>query len=173
MAIHTDSGGLKFAPTSGETIRAYAELVDLVPDYHDIIFKFENMKEREELKFQGLVLNSIEEYFNNQVAISAISLDRLIQNKIDPNNAFGQAGKLVSVPDWKIGITMFEKDRNVVAISSRTADSEKFNLSELMQTMGGGGHPAASGANVKMPLAEAKKMVLEKIAELFPDLGKQ
>ena len=172
MSIYTDSGGLKFAPTDSVTIREYSELVEIVPDFTEIIFKFENMKDREELKFQGLVLNSIEEYFQNNVALVAISLDRLIQNKINPKNAFGQASKLVSVPDWKLGITMFEKEKNFVVVSARTADEEKYNVSELMQTVGGGGHPAAAGANLKMPLIDAKKLLLEKIAELFPDLGK-
>ncbi len=172
LSIHTDSGGLKYAPTSSETVRDYAELIEIVPDYHDIIFKYENMKDKEELKFQGLVLNSIEEYFNGNVAIVAISLDKLIQNKINPNNAYGQANKLISVPEWKIGISMFEKDRNVVSISCRTADSDTYDVAVLCQSLGGGGHKAAAGANLRMPLLDAKKLVLDKIAELFPDLGK-
>lgn len=172
LSIHTDSGGLKFAPTSAETIRAYAELVDIVPDYHDIIFKYENMKERDELKFQGLVLNSIEEYFNNQVALVAISYDKLIQNKIDPQNAYGQANRLISVPDWKVGITMFEREKNVIVLSSRTANSDLYDLAVFTQSIGGGGHKAAAGATLKMSLPDAKKLVLDKLAELFPELGK-
>ena len=172
MSIHTDSGGLKYAPTSSETLRDYADLVDIVPDYHDVIFKYENMKDREELKFQGLVLNSIEEYFSNQVALVAISLDKLLQNKINPQNAYGQANRLISVPDWKIGITLFEKEKNVIAISCRTADSENFDLSVFTQAIGGGGHKAAAGATLKMSLPDAKKLLLDKITELFPDLGK-
>jgi len=172
LSIHTDSGGLKYAPTSSETLRDYAELVEIVPDYHDIIFKYENMKERDELKFQGLVLNSIEEYFSNQVALVAISYDKLIQNKLDPQNAYGQANRLVSVPDWKVGVTMFEREKNVIVLSSRTANSDIYDLSIFAQSIGGGGHKAAAGATLKMPLADAKKMVLDKLAELFPDLGK-
>lgn len=173
LSIHTDSGGLKYAPTTSETLRDYAELIDIVPDYHDIIFKYENMKERDELKFQGLVLNSIEEYFSNQVALVAISYDKLIQNKLDPQNAYGQANRLVSVPDWKVGVTMFEREKNVIVLSSRTANSDIYDLSVFAQSIGGGGHKAAAGATLKMPLADAKKLVLDKLAELFPDLGKQ
>ncbi len=172
MSIFTDSGGLKFAPTSSDTIREFAELVEIVPDYHEIIFKYENMKEREELKFQGLVLNSIEEYFDHKVALVAISLDKLHQNKINPQNAYGQANRLVSVPDWKVGISMFEREKNVVVISCRTANSDHYDLSVFTQSIGGGGHAAAAGATLKMPLNDAKRLVLDKLAELFPDLGK-
>ncbi len=173
MAIFTDSGGLKYAPTDFQTIQDFAELVKIVPDFSDIIFKYENCKERDELKFQGLVLSSIEEYFDHQVALVAISYDRFLQNKINPDFAYGQANKLISVPDWKVGITMYERRKNEVVISCRTANSDIYDLSIFTQSFGGGGHKAAAGATLKMPLPEAKKLVLDKLAELYPEFGKQ
>ncbi len=172
LAIFTDSGGLKYSPTNNQTIQDFAELVEILPDYHKLIFSYENSRERDEIKFRGIILSSIEEYFNNSVAISAISYDRLLQNKIQPKNAVGMSTALISVPDWKIGITMIEKDKNSVNISIRTADPEEFDLSIFTQSIGGGGHKAAAGALLKMPLADAKKLILDKLSELFPQLGK-
>ena len=172
LAIYTDSGGLKYAPTDHKTIQAFSELTAILPDYHKLIFKYENSRERDELKFRGMVLNSIEEYFDKKVALVAISEDRLIQNKIQKKNAIGMSNILVSVPDWKIGVTMIEKEKNAVNVSMRSADSELYDLSLFTQSIGGGGHKAAAGAMLKMPLTDAKKYLLEKLAEMFPDLGK-
>jgi phosphoesterase RecJ-like protein len=172
LAIYTDSGGLKYAPTDHKTIQAFSELTAILPDYHKLIFKYENSRERDELKFRGIILSSIEEYFDKKVALAAISEDRLMQNKIQKKNAVGMSNILISVPDWKIGITMIEKEKNTVNVSMRSADPEQYDLSLFTQSIGGGGHKAAAGALIRMPLQEAKKFLLEKLKEMFPDLGK-
>lgn len=172
LAIYTDSGGLKYAPTDHKTIQAFSELTVILPDYHKLIFNYENSRERDELKFRGMVLNSIEEYFDKKVALAAISEDRLLQNKIQKKNAVGMSNVLVSVPEWQIGITMIEKEKNAVNVSMRSADPEQYDLALFTSSIGGGGHKAAAGALIKMPLNDAKKYLLEKLAEMFPDLGK-
>ncbi len=172
LAIYTDSGGLKFAPTNSDTLKDYAELVDIFPEFTKLIFKYDNSKERDELKFRGMVLSSIEEFFNNSVAMACISCERLEQNNIQNKNANGMATALISVPEWKIGATLIEKEKNLVSLSMRSGDTELYDLSVFTQAIGGGGHKAAAGALLKMSLEDAKKLVLDNLNEMYPELGK-
>jgi len=60
-----------------------------------------------------------------------------------------------------------ETNPNAVKVSFRSKDGDKYDVSKLAVALGGGGHKAAAGANLNMPLAEAKALVVSKAKELY------
>lgn len=170
--IYSDTGGFKYPPTNSETLLAGSELVKIYPDYFKIIFELENSRTPKQLEFLGLALNSIELYFSNKVALAPISFETLQKHNIssDDTTNIELPNTLKSVRGWIMGISFVEKEPNVISVNLRRREFEGPDLSKLALALGGGGHKSAAGGRIKMPFEEAKKFLLEKIQEVYPDL---
>ncbi|RLC34290.1 hypothetical protein DRH14_03305 [Candidatus Shapirobacteria bacterium] len=174
VGIYTDSGGFKYWPTNQQTFKIVAKLSKYAPNFHRAIFEIENNKQPDQLRFKALALNSIETFFSNQIAISSISRRQLVKQKLPAKHAHdsGMSNILISVSNWKIGISIVEKETNSCYISLRTRDARQHNVSKIATALGGGGHPAAAGALVRKSLPATKRLVLQTIQDLYPELGK-
>ncbi len=64
-------------------------------------------------------------------------------------------------------ITMRELRPDVWKMSLRTGD--RVNATEVCQLLGGGGHAAAAGCTVEAPWEEAKRRILDAVAQVTPD----
>ena len=71
------------------------------------------------------------------------------------------SNKIKSVKEIQVGITLIERDLNVVKVSFRSKDAVKYDVSKLAVLLGGGGHKMAAGATLEMPLPEAIEKVLK------------
>ena len=173
LGMYTDSGGFQYKPTDKNTFLAAADLARANKDLPKVIFNFENNNEAGRIKYQGLALSNIETYFKNHLALSAISLKMLKDHGIEETytHKANIANILKSVIGWDLGVSMVEMEPGVCNVSFRTRDSEKFDLSKISMALDGGGHKAAAGASIKKPFDEAKKYLLEKIAEVYSNLG--
>lgn len=169
IGMYTDTGGFKYVKTTSRTLAAAAALAAIAPDFPEMIFSMENANTPASLKFQGLALASIETFLGDKVAISSVSHEPLVSNKIGQADmsAHHIANLLKSVIGWDIGISFIESESGVVKASFRTRDAEVYDLGRLALAFGGGGHKAAAGATLKMSLDEAKKAVVAKIKELY------
>lgn len=170
MGMYTDTGGFKYPPTDYRVFEAVAELVRIVPDYTKCIFIMENSEKKESIYFSALALNSIETFCNDHVVIAAVSQEALIQKGISIDaigGGDGMANRLKSVIGWDIGIIMIEMEPNKVKVSMRSRDPEKYDVSAIASSLGGGGHRAAAGIKLSMPLDDAKKLVVSKVKELY------
>ncbi|HQI13059.1 bifunctional oligoribonuclease/PAP phosphatase NrnA [Candidatus Shapirobacteria bacterium] len=170
--IYTDTGGFKYPPTSSETFMVAADLSKIYPSFTQMIFEIENNDNPENLRFLGKILSQIETYFNNHVAIASISLEDMLSASLSPDNATGGiANMLKSVVGWDIAISMVEVDTNKINVSFRTRNANKYDVSKIALATGfGGGHRAASGATIPLSLHGAKKLVLDTIKKLYPNL---
>lgn len=172
IGMYTDTGGFKYAGTTAETLFAAAALAKINPDFPRAIFTMENSAKPEDLKYFSLALSSIEVYFSGQVAISSICFQDLQKNGLVRENVQSAelANFLKSVKGWNIGIALSEKTLNQVSVSLRTRNPEKFDVSKLGESLGGGGLTAAAGAMIKKPFQEAKQILLDSISKVYPEL---
>jgi len=175
MGIYTDSGGFKYLlKTSRETFLAAADLITIYPDFPKAIFTYENMGQPEQISYLGLALSSIETFFSGKVAMAVVPYKELAKRGIkkEHTDKMEVSNYLKSVVGWEIGISFTEVEPNVVNLSLRTRDAEKFNVAKIALATGfGGGLKAAAGATLKMPFQEAKKFLLETIKKVYPGLG--
>ena len=135
----------------------------------------ENNDSPERLKFLSLMLDSIETYFSNHVAIASISYEVLKKNNLSKNvlSTSDIANMLKAVIGWDIGISLVEIQPDTVKASLRTRDVYQYDLSKIAEATGsGGGLKAAAGTTIKKSLAESKKHLLKTIQSLYPQLGK-
>lgn len=174
MSIYTDSGGFKYYPTGKDTLLAAADLAEIYPDFFRDIFTYENSLEPEQIAYLALAFNSIEHFFSERVAISLIPYNELSRRGIRKKHTekMEVSNFLKAVIGWEVGITMNEVAPDEINLSFRTRDETRFDVSKIAQATGfGGGHPAAAGATLKMPIDQAKQLVLASISKVYPDLG--
>jgi phosphoesterase RecJ-like protein len=171
MGIYSDTGGFKYANTSSRTFSIAAELTKIAPDFVSMISKMDNSNEPTFIAFEGMALNSIETFCNDTIAIAKVSYSMIKEKSIPLCDI--RPGAIVpvlrSVARWNIVATMTEVEPNNIRLNLRSKDSDKYDVSKLAAALGGGGHKAASGATMSMPLAEAVALVVAKAKELYMD----
>ncbi len=174
VGIYNDTGGFKYQSTTSKTLKAAADLAVINPSFPKVIFELENNYEPEHLKFIGLSLSMIELYFGGRVAVSAVPYSELEKRGIKQRHTekIEIANMLKSVKDWEIGIRFTEIGPDVISLSFRTRDVNRYDVGKIaLATKFGGGHSVASGATLRMPFAQAKKYLLDTIKNVYPDLG--
>ena len=114
------------------------------------------------LKLEAYLTETTEFYAGSIVALSIIPEDILIslgltEDDIDDISGFGR-----EIEGVEIGV-MIRQSPEGGKISLRT--SPAYNAAEYCASLGGGGHAAAAGATVSGDIAEAKKAILQVLAE--------
>ncbi len=169
VGLYTDTGGLKFASVTTHTFRVAGELVEKCPGFSRIIADMENCNTVSDMHFKGLALAALEPVLDGSIGLSTVSLDELKEKKvIDESISAGLVSSaLRTVGEFDVVGALIEAEPGMVRASFRSKDANKFDVSLLAAAFGGGGHRAAAGTLIPMPLAEAKQKVVEKIKELY------
>jgi len=168
VGIYDDSL-FKYHNTTYKTFEIAAKLAKICPEFNDYLFDIDNSNSPEKIKFMGVALSHIENYFNDEVAISAVPFELMEKNRFplgttddtDINNI------LKSVVGWNIGINFFEYQPDKIKLGFRTRDEKKYDVSLIAKELGGGGHKAASGATINMPFDVAKELLLKKLKSIY------
>lgn len=170
MGIYTDTVEFRTPLTSPKTFLIASKLSEHISDVGKVIFEMENNETKEYVKFVGLMVNSVQSYLDERVAIASLPISVLDENGIrreDISSGHTIMAIMRSVKVWQILITMVEIAPNKIKVSTRSKDSDKYDVSKLAESLGGGGHKAAAGILMIMSLEDAKKMILSKARELF------
>jgi phosphoesterase RecJ-like protein len=169
IGMYTDTGGFKYTGTTARTFAIAAELVNIAPQFSELIAKMENSNTLDNLIFQGKALSSIETFFNGRVALSLVPYSLIKDNQTDDENI--SAGSISSILRSLAGFDIvgacIEVGPKTVKTSFRSKDGNCYDVSKLAVALGGGGHRAAAGAVLPMPLEEAKRLVVAKAKELY------
>jgi phosphoesterase RecJ-like protein len=169
IGTYTDTGGFKYDKTTNNTFAMVAELSRIAPDFHTIISEMENGRKPGELVSLGLLLSNIKTFIHGHLAIASVSNIDLIKSGLtsDDVETSWVASLLRSVIGWEISVCCVEVSKGIVKASFRTRDSEKFDVTRLATTFGGGGHKAAAGATLTMPLPQAIEKIVATAKEIY------
>ena len=161
--IATDTGCFKFTNTSPKTHRVAADLIEMGANHGEINRIMFDTKSRGRLNVERMALDTIEFYFDGRCALTVITEE--MQAMATPDELDGITALSRQIEGVIVGLTFRYKDVNRYKISVRTIDP--VNASAVCARLGGGGHIRAAGCELNMPLAEAKRTVLEAVrAEL-------
>ncbi len=175
IGMYTDTGSFKYSNANWRTLEIASKLAKINPGYNKVIFEIENNDEPDRLKFLSLLLGNIDTYFSNHVAIASVSYDTIKKNNIGNQalNSSEVANMLKSVTGWDIGICMIEVQPKTVKLSFRTRNADIYDVGNIAFATGtGGGHKAAAGATINKSFEDSKKILLDIIKKIHPELGK-
>lgn len=170
LGIWGDTGSFRYSNTTEKTMKAVYEIVKIYPDFSKLISRLVNNNTKEKIFFDALALNSIESFFNDKVAISSVSFEKIQEKGITEADTASSiiSNILISVKNWQIGVSLKEVKPNEIAISFRSKND--IDVSIIAQELGGGGHKAAAGAFLKLPIDQAKKEILLAIDKYYGEI---
>ena len=157
----TDSGRFRFRSVSGDTMRLAGLLLDQGVDT-DHLYANLYMKEFEEFKFQGYVLNHIK-ITENGVAYLYIDTATMEKYGLSFEQASACVSYMDSIKNSLIWIAFIDSGNGDIRVRLR---SRFVTISELASRYEGGGHSCAAGATV-----HSKKQMKELLAEADTLLG--
>lgn len=117
---------------------------------------------KEKFEAQKLAMNRLEFFEDGKIAFTYMTKADSAELDLKPGDKDGivEIGK--AIKGVEVSIFLYEKEKGFKA-SLRSKDY--VNVSEVCLMFGGGGHIKAAGANMNMPLEEAKKAIIAEVAK--------
>ena len=158
-AIVTDTGRFAFSNTTPETFLNAAELAAVGAKPAELTRMLYRQKTIEQLKFLAAVIGRIQRSPDLRVAWVSLPCDIERELGIACGDTQEYIDLLMQLKETEIAILLREmRDPPRIKVSWRTAPS--VDGIALAKPHGGGGHPRASGASLKVGLEEAEKIIV-------------
>jgi phosphoesterase RecJ-like protein len=164
-AIATDCGFFRYANTDSQTLHAAARLVSYGAEPHSISEQIQTMP-LSRITALSRVLDTLEVSDCGKVATIVVPAG---VSSTDVEDTEGFIDYPRNIAGVEVAI-MFKPstEKETVKISFR---SRRLNVSELAQSMGGGGHARAAGCTLKGTILEIKPRVLTRVLEALRESG--
>lgn len=158
-AILTDTGSFRFSNVTPEVHRAVAEILERGHlDPAELHARIYDRKSLAGLRLLSRMLATMQLSHQDQVAHTVISRRMLEETgaNIEETEGYGNWG--LAIEGVRVSILFTETERGTKAsFRSKAGD----HVHRWAQSLGGGGHPNASGAFVRKPLESAIRRVLD------------
>ena len=161
VAVSTDTGCFVYSNTTPNTHRVAAALMEFGPFYRKVNKRCFRTKSLPRLRLESLLLSSMEFHDGGAIAIAGLSRAMMEEAQAGEADAEDMAAFAGQIQGVRISATLRELAPDRTKVSLRT--DESLNATRTCALLGGGGHAAAAGATVYLPLAEARRAVLDAI----------
>lgn len=165
----TDTGCFKYGNTTADTHMMAAKCIEAGVPYAMINRIMFDTKSRARIELERLALSGISFHFNGRVAVMAITNKMIADSGATENDLEGLPPLPRQIEGVWVGITLREQADGSYKISMRTG--EHANAAELCQLLGGGGHAAAAGCHIDLPLREATAALVKLVGENVAGIG--
>lgn len=161
--IATDSGCFKYSNTTPKAHRIAADLIEMGADYEEINRFLFDTKSKSRLLIEQQVLNTVEFFFDDRVAMIIITREMVDKSHADEAELDGVSSLPRMIEGVDVGITIRERIDGSHKVSLRT--SKSADASEICQEFGGGGHMRAAGCLIFEPIDIVKSQLLEVVSK--------
>ena len=163
-AILSDTGGFRYSNTSPYTMGVAAELLEHNFDHSEIYRKIFETERREILKFKGVVMENIHEYFDGKLCITSVDKPEYDRFNVSEKDL----GDIVNIPRMLEGCEIAVSVRKGIEKTKISFRSNgKYDVSVLAEKFDGGGHKMAAGASSVTSVAETEKQIIEICREMY------
>lgn len=163
--LATDTGCFSYSNTTSNTHYIASQLFKFPARFEEINALLFNTKSKSRLIIEQQVLNSIEYFYDDRVAITCITQKMVEESKADDSELDGVSSIPRSIEGVEIGITLREKADGNFKVSVRT--TEKADASKLCAMFNGGGHKRAAGCLIEADYETAKRLLVEAIKTMI------
>ena len=161
VAVSTDTGCFVYSNTTPNTHRVAAALMEFGPFYRKVNKRCFRTKSLPRLRLESLLLSSMEFHDGGAIAIAGLSRAMMEEAQAGEADAEDMAAFAGQIQGVRISATLRELAPDRTKVSLRT--DESLNATRTCALLGGGGHAAAAGATVDLPLSETRRAVLDAI----------
>ena len=170
VGLYGDTGSFQFPNTTARTFSIASALVEKYPDFSEVLEALRSNRHPDWVAYQGLAFSNLLMY--QKMAVSVVPYQE-IERRGFTRETIGEqnvANTLILVRDWLVGVSVSEKEPGVSRVSLRSRKPEVYDVSKIAQVFGGGGHKAASGAQIMSSAQDAGNELMQAIAGIYPDL---
>jgi phosphoesterase RecJ-like protein len=167
VALLTDMGKFQFmvTPESGARIfRLAASLTatGLVP--YEIYKLVYNLYSHDQLKLLGEALRTLAFAASGQIAHMSVTAAMVKKYGISDDNTDGLISQPRDLRSTRVAI-LFTESEGKVKVSLRSKEPRRLNMNRVASRFGGGGHPAAAGAEVEGSLGHVRPLIVKAVEE--------
>lgn len=164
-AISTDTGSFMYDNTTAETHEIASNLIKHGADKENInINIYQNRSlSRTELFIKSL--NSLDMYFDNQVAIIKVTKDMLKETNTTMEDTEGIISFVRDIGPVEVAVLMKETNKEQTKISMRS--KRYVDVAKLTSVFNGGGHKKAAGCTINRPILEVDELLLSEIKKVI------
>lgn len=161
-ALVADTGGFRYATTRSKVLRMAAELIDGGAEPWPVAYELFEGWAPERLKLLGSVLETLELRDEGRSAFLQVTrkmlethgaTDEMVEGMVNYGRML--RGTEAAVLLWEF----YEDDALVTKLSFRSRGC--LDVGKVAAQLGGGGHAAAAGATLDLPIEEASERVAE------------
>lgn len=160
-----DTAGFRHSSTSPATLSAAAELLTYQIPANKIYTTFFDSRTFSEMKLMGKAFQKAQKYFEGNVIYTFLTQQDIVECGGTSKEVDSIVNFIKGVENIKIACFLYQKDENEVKASFRAEDG--YNVCELAQIFGGGGHVKAAGCSMNCNINEAWEKIQCEIAKLF------
>jgi len=164
-----DTGNFQHPNTTPRTLVVAAALREAGAPLSEIARRIYRTKPASQLILFGRVLARLEFEAGGRIVWSTLELADLAAAGATAEESEGLVDMLAQARDADVSI-LFKEAAGETRVSVRTR--AVVDATVLTRTFGGGGHARAAGATVYLPLAEARRAVIARAAELLEPEGR-
>jgi phosphoesterase RecJ-like protein len=157
-AIATDTGWFRFSSVRQETFTAAAQLVAAGAWPASIFASLYEQHSLARLLLQGRILLNIKSDVDGRLLSTAITQTDVAAAGAAPTDTEDVINRLLTVKGVEVAILFLELGPRETKVSLRSRSS--FDVCQVAEQFGGGGHRAAAGVRFPGPLGEAQSAVL-------------
>ncbi len=163
--ISTDTGCFKFRNTTARTFYIAGIMKELGADTETINEVMFEIKTRGELELERIMLEGMDYYFDDKLAIAVITQDMYKQTGTSEDECEYIASIPRQVAGVYVGVTIRERTNGTYKASVRT--KPPIDASEICRAFGGGGHMNAAGCRFDGTLEEFKNKFITVVGEVL------
>ena len=163
ITILTDTGSFRFSNTTARTHRIAAQLIEAGVTPSLLYQKVYERNPVEKIHLLGHCLANINMACDNQVAWISVSLETLKQLNAKDWMLDGVVEVVRTITEVEATLLLKEVDAETVKVSLRSRGW--LDVNAIARSLGGGGHPRASGCKLNMTLDEAEVVIVQKVEE--------
>jgi phosphoesterase RecJ-like protein len=157
-ALATDTGVFRYANTTPRALRLAAALVEAGASITEIVEAVYETQSPSSVRLLGAALGAMTFHADGAIAATVITPAMMARAGAGPDETSGIASLLRSIGGVRVAL-MFEQRIQSVRVSVRSRHGARAD--EVARALGGGGHPAAAGADSRRPLDEVIRIALD------------
>ena len=168
VALSADTGNFTFGNTRVSTLEWFVKLAATPIDIASIRVKMDNNWTLNKLKFWGQLYQEIQVLEEGRFAYIKIPLNYYAKFDVDKEALEGFIEQIRRISGVRVAMLIKEDNKNgvpMVKISMRSHGSDDVRV--ILQTLGGGGHKNAAGANVSGSMDAAIEQILPLVKAMW------
>ncbi|TWT89862.1 NanoRNase/pAp phosphatase [Pseudobythopirellula maris] len=161
-AIATDTGWFRFSSVTAATYETVARLVEAGANPAETFSTLFDRNTIERVWLQGRVLQSIRTELDGRVAFGHATAEDFAETGAAPADTEDVVNRLLSISGVEVAVLltwMPEDGKTKASLRSRS----DFDVREVAEVFGGGGHAKAAGVRIPGPIPEAKAALLAEL----------